>query len=241
MSAAPSGVGAPHLPSGGRRASARRRFVERYLDPVSRLGEVLFGLIMVLTATLTAGFTAQEGPQGVRQLLEAALGCNLAWGIIDAIMYVMSCAAERADKTRLIRAIQHAPDPEAAIDIIRAEVEPRFETLTAPEDRDALCRSILAYLARSEVPDPRITRDDVLGSTACFWLVFLSCLPASVPFLVFTEPIHALRVSNALLIAMLFVVGWQWARHAHTNRLIVGGAMVAIGLALVGISVLLGG
>ncbi|PYI79047.1 MAG: hypothetical protein DMF04_01220 [Verrucomicrobia bacterium] len=34
-----------------------RRFVPRYLDPASRLGEVLFGLIMVLIMTLTAGLT----------------------------------------------------------------------------------------------------------------------------------------------------------------------------------------
>jgi hypothetical protein len=56
-----------------------RRFVPRYLDPASRLGEVLFGLIMVLTMTLTAGLTVAEGTEGVRQLLLAAIGCNVAW------------------------------------------------------------------------------------------------------------------------------------------------------------------
>ena len=38
----------------------KQTFVERYLDPASRLGEVLFGLIMVLTVTLTAGLNASE-------------------------------------------------------------------------------------------------------------------------------------------------------------------------------------
>ena len=46
-----------------------KRFVPRYLDPASRLGEILFGLIMVLTVTLTAGLTVDEGRAGVRQLL----------------------------------------------------------------------------------------------------------------------------------------------------------------------------
>ena len=32
-----------------------KRFIARYLDPASRLGEILFGLIMVLTVMLTAG------------------------------------------------------------------------------------------------------------------------------------------------------------------------------------------
>jgi hypothetical protein len=56
------------------------RFVPRYLDPASRLGEVLFGLVMVLTITLTAGLTVAEGKEGVRQLLLVAIGCNVAWG-----------------------------------------------------------------------------------------------------------------------------------------------------------------
>jgi hypothetical protein len=74
------------------------RFVPRYLDPASRLGEILFGLIMVLTLTLTAGLTVAEGRVGVRQLLLAAIGCNFAWGIIDAVMYIMNCVTERSGK-----------------------------------------------------------------------------------------------------------------------------------------------
>ena len=73
-----------------------RKFVHRYLDPASRLGEILFGLIMVLTITLTAGLTVEDGRDGVRQLLFAAIGCNIAWGLIDAVMYLMNCATVRA-------------------------------------------------------------------------------------------------------------------------------------------------
>jgi VIT1/CCC1 family predicted Fe2+/Mn2+ transporter len=219
----------------------RERFVRRYLDPASRLGEVLFGLIMVLGVTLTAGLSVAEGSTGVHQLLQAALGCNIAWGIIDGIMYVMNCMTARAEKARLIEAIQRAPDARSALDIVRDEIEPRFETLTGAEEREALCRSILAYLAQGEAPRTNITKDDLYGAVASFWLVFLSCLPVAGPFLIFAEPTRALRVSNFLLIAMLFLVGHKWAQYAHTNRLVAGLAMVAIGLALVGVAVLLGG
>lgn len=219
----------------------RERFVARYLDPASRLGEVLFGLIMVLGATLTAGLHVPEDEAGVRQLLYAALGCNIAWGIIDGIMYVMNCMTARAEKALLIEAIQHAPDTPAALNIVRSEIEPRFEALTSPEDREALCRSILGYLAQGEAPTIRVTRDDLHGAIACFWLVFLSCLPVALPFLIFSEPTRALRVSNLLLITMLFFVGHMWAQYTHTNRLVAGVVMVAIGLALVGVAILLGG
>ena len=90
-----------------------KRFVPRYLDPASRLGEILFGLIMVLTVTLSAGLAVDEGRAGVRQLLAAAIGCNLAWGIIDAVMYVMNCITVRSSKRRLIDAVQRAADENA--------------------------------------------------------------------------------------------------------------------------------
>jgi hypothetical protein len=87
----------------------------------------------------------------------------------------------------------------------------------------------------------RVQRDDLMGALACFWLVFLSCLPAAVPFLIFPEPRFALRVSNFLLIGMLFLVGQKWGQYAHTHRLLAGLVMVAIGLCLVGVAILLGG
>jgi len=147
----------------------------------------------------------------------------------------------RADKARLIEAIQRATDAGAALDIVRNQIEPQFETLTGPEHREAFSRSILEYLAHGKAPTTTITKDDLYGAVASFLEVFLSCLPVALPFVIFQEPILALRVSNFLLIAMLFYIGHKWAAHAHLNRMITGLAMVAIGLALVGVAILLGG
>ncbi len=220
----------------------KESFVRKYLDPASRLGEILFGLIMVLTATLTAGLTVAEGKAGVRQLLLSALGCNIAWGIIDAIMYIMNCITERGLRARLLQEIRSAPDSETALDLVRQAVDPEFQSLVSPEDREALYRSILKHAAQGEsVRTGGLTKDDLYGALACFWLVFISCLPAAVPFLIFSKPNVALRVSNFLLIGMLFLVGQKWAQYAHTKRLVAGLAMVTIGLALVGVAILLGG
>jgi hypothetical protein len=59
--------------------SARNPALPSWLDPGEQLDEVLFGLVMTLTFTLGAGLTAEDGPEGVRQLLIAARGCNVAW------------------------------------------------------------------------------------------------------------------------------------------------------------------
>jgi VIT1/CCC1 family predicted Fe2+/Mn2+ transporter len=224
-----------------RARSRKENLFQRYLDPASRLGEILFGLIMVRTATLTAGLTAAEGEAGVRHLLVSAVGCNIAWGIIDGIMYVMNCLIERGGKARLVQAIQNAPNPAAALDIVRAEVDSEFESLSKAEDRETLCQAILKHLAHVRPAKVWVTRQDLYGAIACFGLVFVSCLPAAVPFLIFSNPTLALRVSNGVLIVLLFVIGQKWAQYARVNRLAAGLAMVVIGLALVGVAILLGG
>ncbi len=222
-------------------AQSKKNFVHKYLDPASRLGEVLFGLIMVLTVTLTAELAAAHGRAAARELLLAAVGCNIAWGIIDAIMYVMNCMTMRSGRVRLLRAVQRAQDADAALAKIRDKIEPELELLAAPEDREAIYRFMLKFLRHAKESKISVVREDVYGGLVCFWLVFLSCLPAAVPFLIFSDAMRALRVSNGLLLLMLFVVGLKWAQYVGANRLLTGLVMVAIGLALVGIAVLLGG
>ncbi len=219
----------------------RESFVRRHLDPASRLGEILFGLIMVLTATLTAGLTVREGRAGVLQLLQSAIGCNIAWGIIDGIMYVMNCLVERSGRARLIAAVQRAPDRASALAAVRREVDTTLESIGGSKDHEAVCEAALEHLLHASPKRSRVTKDDLFGAIGCFWLVFLSCLPAALPFLIFNDPTRALRVSNLLLMVMLFVVGQKWAQYASTNRLVAGLAMVGIGLALVGVAVALGG
>jgi hypothetical protein len=218
-----------------------KRFVPKYLDPASRLGEVLFGLIMVLTVTLTAGLMVADGREGVRQLLFAAIGCNVAWGIIDAVMYLMDCITVRRGKVRLVEAVQRAPQAPETLELIQNEIEPELQELIDPAEAKALSHSVLQHISQVKIAKKIVTRDDLYGAIACFWLVFISCLPAALPFLVFSQPRLALRVSNFLLIALLFWVGQKWAQYIGANRLAAGSIMVATGLVLVGLAVLLGG
>jgi len=194
------------------------RFTERHLDPGSRLGEILFGFIMVLTVTLTARFGVADGKRGVRQLLLAAVGSNVAWDCIDAVMYIMNCMVARRGKIRLVEAVQRAPDQERALVLIKHRVEPDLQEFLGPEKADAFSRSILEHITGAQIATRRIlTKEDFYGALASFWLVFVSCLPAAIPFLIFSEPQVALRVSNFLLIVGLFYVGQKWAHYAGRN------------------------
>ena len=218
-----------------------KRLVSKYLDPASRLGEILFGQIMVLTVTLTAALKAPGGKAGVRELLLAAVGTNVAWGIIDAAMYIMNSMIVRRGKIRLIEGVQHAADSKTAIALIQHELEPELRDLLDPKDVEALSKSVLQHITGAHITKRILTKDDFYGALASFWLVFVSCLPAALPFLIFSDPTVALRVSNFLLIAGLFYLGQKWARYSGRNPLLMGSGMVAVGLGLVGVAMLFGG
>jgi len=216
------------------------RFVAR-LDPGERLGELLFGLIMVLTFTLGAGIQLGDDRDATRELLIAALGCNAAWGIIDAALYLMGRLSERGRLHRLIRSIQAAPSSEHALALVDRELDDRIPKIVRPEIRASLDREVLERV-RTMKPQPnRVTAPDLWAALAVFWLVFLTALPAVLPFLVLRDTQIALRTSNAVLIGLLFFVGWRWATYTGASPWRTGLFMVVLSVALVVVAIALGG
>src|SRR6266403_3975020 len=100
------------MPEGSFEPSSRR-----VLEPLARVSEVLFGLIMVLTFTGSLS-VAEAGRADVRTMLIGALGCNLAWGIIDGVLYLMGCLAEKGRRLLTFRAVRRAADPKEAQRVI---------------------------------------------------------------------------------------------------------------------------
>src|SRR6187200_288280 len=57
-----------------------------------------------------------------------------------------------------------------------------------------------------------LRKDDWLGALGIFLLVFLSTFPVVLPFVFMQSATPALRVSNGIAIAMLFVTGYAFGR-----------------------------
>ena len=85
---------------------------ERLLDPVARMSEILFGLIMALTFTGTLD-VATAGNEDVRVLLVGTIGCNLAWGLVDGVMFLISTLTERGRNLVTVREVRAAAEPGA--------------------------------------------------------------------------------------------------------------------------------
>lgn len=85
-----------------------KRF-RRVLDPGDRIAEMLFGLIMALTFTGSLS-VADSGRDDVRAMLVGALGCNLAWGLIDGIFHLLFRTADVGLDRALLLSLHPASD-----------------------------------------------------------------------------------------------------------------------------------
>jgi hypothetical protein len=217
-----------------------RRFVE-HLDPGERLGELLFGLIMVLTFTLGAGIELRGDREATRELLIAALGCNAAWGIIDAALYLMNRLSERGRTHRIVKQVQAAKRREQALALVTRELDERIPAIVKPELRAVLDADVLEKVLATPLAPNRLVAADAWAGLAVFWLVFLTALPAVLPFLVLRDAQIAMRVSNAILIGLLFYVGWRWAAYTGASPWRTGLFMALLGVALVLVAIALGG
>src|SRR6266404_5840425 len=113
------------------------RSSKRVLEPIDRVSEILFGLIMVLTFTGSLSI-AEAGRSEVRTMLIGALGCNLAWGIIDGVLYLMGCLAERGRGLLTFRAVRNATDPKEAQRLIAGTLPSVVASVLEPVEMESL-------------------------------------------------------------------------------------------------------
>jgi len=211
---------------------------KRVLEPNERISEVLFGLIMVLT--FTGSLSVAEANRGeIRTMLIGALGCNLAWGIIDGVFYLMGCLSEQGRGIRSLRALRKATAPAAAHRVIADALPPMVAATLGPAEYESLRQKLV------QLPDPplrpRLGRDAWLGALAVFLWVFLTTFPVAIPFLFMDDLGQAMRISNAIAIGLLFLSGYSFGRIAEYHPWLAGLAMVVLGCVLVGITMALGG
>jgi hypothetical protein len=214
------------------------RSSRRVLDPVDRVSEVLFGLIMVLTFTGSLS-VAEAGRDDVRAMLIGALGCNLAWGIIDGVFYLMGCVAEKGRDLQTLKAVRAAADPQQARRLVADALRPVVASVLQAADIEAI------RLRMMQLPEPparaRLDRGDWFGAAGVFLLVFLSTFPVVIPFIFMRNAVPAMRVSNATAMVLLFLAGYGFGHMTGRRPPLVGIVMVALGGILVGLTIALGG
>lgn len=193
---------------------------------------------MVLTFTCTIN-AANEGREEVGAILWAALACNVAWGIIDAFIYLFSVWMYRGEMLEAIHLIRQAKNDAEAHELIRDSLPPLMSQLLKEEHYSYFHREII------NLPEPPsntvFTLRDIIGAIKIFLLVFISTFPVTVPFIFIPDVFMALRISNGIALLLLFVTGFYFGKQTHYRSFITGLVLMGIGALLVAMTIALGG
>lgn len=218
-----------------------RDFVHRYLDPSETLAELLFGLIMALTLTLGARLLSQNAELQPVELAVALIGCNIAWGVIDAVLYLLGSIFSRNQRIHLVRKLRAVRSDAEAIATIREEFDLEDEPALSDEDRAAFHRVVTDILLHAAPERARLRSRDYVAALLVVLLVSATALPGVLPFLLISDGYLALRAANLVQTCLLFWVGFRWARYTGANPWWTGSMIALLSLGLVGVSLALGG
>jgi len=208
------------------------------LDPIERVSEVIFGLLMAMTFIGSLS-VATAGREEVRTMMITALGCNLAWGLADAVMYLVRTATERTRNRALLARLRGGADATTGQALVAGALPPGLAVVAGSAELEGLRRRLIENPAAPV--RPHLGPDDFKGALGVFLLVVAATFPVVVPFMLFDQAALAVRVSNAVALGMLFLAGWILARYAGGNRWRGGAAMAATGAALIAAIMALGG
>lgn len=208
------------------------------LDVVDRVSEMCFGLFMALTF-VGAVSTSATGQDASSTLFRAALGCNLAWGLADAVMYLLHTLTGRGKHLTLALAVRNAPDAATGVRVVRNALPPLIGSFLTDVEVEPLRINLLNL---KPLPDrARLHVIDLLRAVRVFFIVVLSTFPVVLPFVLIDDVPRALLTSRVLSVAMLFGAGFVLGRYAGLGAWRAGLGMTVIGVFLTMAIIALGG
>jgi VIT1/CCC1 family predicted Fe2+/Mn2+ transporter len=227
----------------------QKGFLEDLIDPIDRLSETVFSILILMTFTLvfyiSELFTdAEQMSSGytTHELVIGALWSIFAWGTIDGIMYVLFSVFQRGESHRLLRNIQAAESEPEALEVISDNLDYILEPISEEGIRQKLYKNILENLQDSQPRQIGLTREDLIGGLTHVPVALFAVLPSLVPLVMLEKNFDlAILISNLVSIIVLFVVGYRWGKHTGGNPWRIGLLLMAVAMVMVLLAILLGG
>ena len=202
---------------------------EPLLSPVERVSELCFGLFMAIT--FTGAMTVVTHGGEVREMVITAFGCNIAWGLVDAVMFLVRTLTERARTLNLALAVRAAADPAAGRRHVEHALSSVASKLVTGTEIEAVRARIVGLPSLPE--RPHLHRRDALAAVLIFLIVLGSTIPIVLPFAFTTDVALAKNGSRLVALLMLFAAGRSLGRHAGYGGLRTGFSMMGLGAALI--------
>jgi hypothetical protein len=232
------------------RVAPRDGFLGRLLDPIDRLSETIYSVLILLTFTLAyriirVGAEPVAAPESIRyanDLLIASLGAIVAWGVIDGLMYILMEVFQRGERHRFLHLIQTAADETERVNILADELDYVLEPITDETERQHLYQGMLSHLRRAQPRPIGFRRDDFAGALGTLVVAVIAVIPSLIPLIVLRNNYDlAIRVSNIISFIVLFHAGYTWGTYTGVNPWRTGLILVGAGVVMVAIAIPLGG
>jgi len=208
------------------------------LDFDDRISEILTGIILILSFTCTFSVIKSD-TSSVLDMLTGGIMSTLAWGLIDAVMYLFMTLMDKEHNLTFINYVRKSTDRVKSRQVILDALPTVISGLMKPEEIEILREKIL------KLPEPekkyRLKFNDYISAGLIFLLVSSATIPISIPFILIKDMHIALRTSNSIAILMMFLCGSALGKYVGRNRLVLGILTSLIGIALVSITIALGG
>ena len=168
----------------------------------------------------------------------AALGCNLAWGLVDAVMYIIRTATERA-RLRVLGTRIRGADAAAAQQMIASAMPDHLAAIVGADELEGMRRRLLSL----PTDDRALLRPhDFAQAAGIFAMVVVATFPVVLPFVFMQETAKAFLLSQGITLVMLFLAGMALGRYAgHPKAVRTGVAMAVFGAVLIAVVKALGG
>lgn len=211
---------------------------ENTFDPSDRYLEVMFGVIMALSFT-SAVSVSHDGEAQIEHLLWAAISCNIAWGLIDGLTFLISSMVKRSRKNVLYHSIINAQTKEEGMRRAKEELQPFIAGIISDE------QMITLYKKVKELPEPPkhflFNCHETISAINIFLINFFSTLPLALPFIFMANAYYAKIASDSISLIILFYCGYRTAKYSGFKPWLGGIGMVLLAFVFFILTKLLGG
>ena len=201
-------------------ASPLVTFIREHLSTGSILAEAFYGIWMVVVVTGTIRAVEQPGESTVRVMLGAALGVNIAWGVIDGITVMWANLVDRTKERELVNALRATKGDAALRKKLGRSLGGTVAGSLSDEERERVLDMLEAGEPR-EVTRARPDREDYEAAIATALIDFILIFPVTLPYILFMHDLTlAIRSSQFIALFLFAGLGYAYARNAKWNRLV---------------------
>lgn len=214
--------------------------VSDYLGRFWFSAEPMFGVVMVVCFTSVIRANPTFFGIYINVILESALACCIAWGLVDGVFYAWEAHYEAKKKNLMIKQAKQAVDGPVTSDVDGAFDDSLADYLDEAERKDLVGKVSTKLAAAEDVKVP--IKQDLITIGAALFLVVGAAIVVIIPFYLIDDVLQALIVSNVLGIALLFFMGvWREQSKKIGKKLLTGFATALLALIITVVTVVLGG